>query len=132
MPTLKAGALYFAITLAAGFALGTIRVLLLVPRVGERTAELIESPLMLAVTFLTARWIVRRFAVPPVAARRLGVGLVGLGFLLLAELAGVLLLQGMTVAEFVATRDSVAGAVYLILLALFALMPALIPRSQTQ
>jgi hypothetical protein len=52
--------------------------------------------------------------------------------LLLAELAGVLLLQGMTVAEFVATRDPVAGAVYLILLALFALMPALIPRSQTQ
>ena len=128
MQTLKAGALYFAIVFGAGFALGTIRVLLLVPRVGERTAELMESPIMLAVTVLAARWIVRRFAVPLAASQRLGIGLVALGFLLLAELAVVLSLRGLTVAEYLATRDAVAGTVYLILLALFALMPLLVSR----
>jgi hypothetical protein len=37
----KAACLYFGLVFAAGFALGVIRVLLLVPRLGVRTAELI-------------------------------------------------------------------------------------------
>ena len=62
MRTLKAGVLYFAVVFAVGLALGTLRVLWLVPRVGSRTAELMETPIMLAVTVLAARWVVRRLA----------------------------------------------------------------------
>jgi hypothetical protein len=40
----------------AGFVLGTIRVLWLVPAVGPRTAEFFEMPIMLAVNILSARW----------------------------------------------------------------------------
>lgn len=50
MQALKAGILYFACVFGAGFALGTARALWLVPRVGTRTAELMEMPFMLAVT----------------------------------------------------------------------------------
>jgi hypothetical protein len=50
-----AGALYFALAFGAGFVLGTIRVLWVVPRVGERTAELMETPIMLVVIMLAAR-----------------------------------------------------------------------------
>jgi hypothetical protein len=49
---LRAGALYFTIIFVIGFALGTIRVLLLVPRLGAVTSELIELPII-----LTAAWI---------------------------------------------------------------------------
>ena len=56
--------------------LGTIRVLLVVPRIGTRTAELIETPVMIVVSLLAARWIIRRFAVPPSATERIVIGLV--------------------------------------------------------
>ena len=58
----------------AGFVLGPIRILWVVPRVGTRMAELMEAPIMLVVTILTARWVVQRHAVPwTVPARILGV-----------------------------------------------------------
>jgi hypothetical protein len=50
MKILKAGILYFALVFGAGFVLGTIRVLLVMPRFGARMAELMEAPVMLVVT----------------------------------------------------------------------------------
>jgi hypothetical protein len=108
MLVLKAGALYFALVFGAGFVLGTIRVLWVVPRVGERTAELIETPIMLLVIMLAARWVARRFAVASTPTTRLGVGGVALGFLLVAEWTLVLWLRGLTMGEYVASRDPVA------------------------
>src|SRR5215831_15669476 len=113
---LKAGALYFGVVFAAGFVLGAVRVIWVVPRLGERTAELIEAPIMLAVTILAAQWAVRRGAVAPVALQRLGMGLIGLGLLLVAELVVVLLVRGLTVNEHIASQDAVSSTVYLALL----------------
>ena len=52
MPILKAGVLYFALVFGAGFVLGTVRTIWVVPRVGTRTAELMETPIMLVVTLV--------------------------------------------------------------------------------
>lgn len=123
---LRAGALYFALVFAAGFALGALRVTLLVPRLGTRTAELLEMPLMLAITLLAARWVLRRLAVPPRAAVRLGTGLVALALLLAAEFALVLPLRGLTPAEYFATRDPVSSTAYYASLAVLALAPLLL------
>ena len=128
MQALKAGALYFALAFGAGFALGTLRVLVLVPRLGARTAELVEAPVMLAVTILAARWTVRRLAVPPAWTRRLGMGCIALGLLLAAEFTAVLGLRGLSMREYFATLDPVSGTVYYVLLGVFAVMPALVAR----
>ena len=125
MQILKAGVLYFALVFGAGFVLGTIRVLWVIPRLGVRTAELMEAPLMLGVTIAVARWVARRLRLPSSATARLGVGFTGLGFLLIAELGVALRLRGLTIREYVASRDPVSGTVYLVLLLLFALMPLL-------
>ena len=125
MQILKAGVLYFALVFGAGFVLGTIRVLWVIPRLGVRTAELMEAPLMLGVTIAVTRWVARGLHLPSSATARLGVGFIGLGFLLIAELGVALRLRGLTIREYVASRDPVSGTVYLVLLLLFALMPLL-------
>lgn len=121
---------YFALAFGAGFALGAVRVTWLVPRFGARAAELAEAPIMLLVVFFAARWVVRRFEVPPAATPRLGMGLIALSLLLTLEFTLVLWLQGITILESIANRDPVSGSVYAASLFLFALMPMLVrPRS---
>jgi hypothetical protein len=129
MQTLKAGALYFGVVFGAGFALGTIRVLWAVPTFGTRVAELLESPVMLVVVIFAARWVVRRFSLPPTLAARLGTGFLALGFLLAAELTMVLAVRRLTLADYIAGRDPVAGTVYVLLLLLFAVMPLAVARN---
>jgi hypothetical protein len=118
------GAAYFGIVFSAGFLLGSFRVILVVPRIGVRAAELAESPLMLLVTVLAARFVVRRFALPPSIGARLVTGLVALGLLIVAELGTVVILQRQTLLSYIASRDRVSGSVYIALLVLFAAMPA--------
>ena len=128
MQILKAGVLYFALVFGAGFVLGPIRILWLVPRFGTRTAELMEMPIMLAVVMFAARWVVQRLAMPPTPSKRLGVGFVALGLLLVAEFTLVLWLRGLTIDEYFAHRDPVAGTVYIVMLGVFAIMPHFVSR----
>ena len=128
MHTVKAGALYFALVFGAGFVLGTIRTLLVVPRLGTRTAELIEAPLMLAVTIVAARWIVFRLPVSPPTAARLGMGCFALGLMLVAEFGFVLWLRELSIREYLATRDPVSATVYYVMLGAFAVMPLLVAK----
>jgi hypothetical protein len=129
MQILKAGALYFALVFGAGFVIGAIRILWVVPRFGTRIAELMEAPIMFVVTILAARWIVRRLVVPPKLSNRLGMGCVGLGLMLVAEFTLVLWLRGLSINEYLATRDPMSGTVYYVMLGVFCIMPLLVaPR----
>lgn len=125
MKVFKAGVVYFALVFGAGFLLGAIRVPFVVPRLGQRTAELIEEPIMLVVIVLAARWTVNRRGVS-VALARLGMGLIGLALLAGAELGVVLGLQRLSLAQYIAGRDPVAGTIYVAMLGIFAIMPLLL------
>jgi len=57
MQALKAGVLFFLVVFAAGFALGSVRVLWAVPHFGARTSELAETPVILAVAVISAKWV---------------------------------------------------------------------------
>lgn len=128
MQILKAGVIYFALVFGAGFVLGPIRVLWVVPRLGESMAELLEMPIMLGVIILATRWMVMRRGFPTSRSRKLGVGLAALALLLTAEFTMVLGLRGMTINEYFASRDPVAGTAYALMLVVFALMPVFVTR----
>src|ERR1700682_215029 len=115
----KAGIAYFALVFGAGFVLGSIRVPFLVPRLGERMAELIEMPFMFVVVLCSARFIIRRFALPTATSVRLCVGLLALSLLLPAELLLAVALQSQSLGKYSASRDRVSGSVYLAMLLLF-------------
>jgi len=129
--TVKAGVLYFMLVFSAGFVLGTIRTLWVVPKLGVRTAELIEAPLMLGLSILAARWVVRRLRLPPDYLKRLTFGCVALGLMLLVESTFVLWIRGLTTREYFATRDPISGAVYFLTLGTFAVIPVFVGRERS-
>jgi len=128
MQILKAGMLYFVFVFGAGFLLGPIRILWVVPRLGTRVAELLEAPIMFVITIVAARWIVRRLAVPSTASSRLSMGGIALGLMLIAEFTLVLWLRGLSIREYLAGRDPVAATAYYVTLGVFGVMPLLAAR----
>jgi len=83
---LKAAFLCCALVFGAGFLLGPVRLLWAVPRLGTRTAELMEMSIMLVVTIVATRWVVRRLAVPSTPSNRLGMGGTMLGLVAIMPL----------------------------------------------
>ncbi|MEO8464288.1 MAG: hypothetical protein ABI640_03030 [Gammaproteobacteria bacterium] len=123
--TIRAALVYFAIVLGTGFVLGVFRVPVLVPRIGERWAELVEMPIMAAVIFFAAGYLLRRYPEICSPGRSLVAGFLALALSVAAELGLAVLLQDRSLAEFIASRDKVSGSVYIALLLVFAIMPRL-------
>ena len=127
MATLRLGLLYFAVVFAFGFLLGVLRTLLLEPRLGAAAAELLELPVMTAISWQVARRLAARGRLERGA--RLLAGAIALGCLLAVELTVVLALQERSLAQWAASRASVAGAAWAASMVLFALFPGLVaPR----
>jgi hypothetical protein len=91
--TIRAGLVYFALVLGAGFALGTVRVPFIVPRIGERWAELAKMPIMAVVVFFAAGYVLRRFPDVRFRGRSLVAGLFALTLAICAELGLAVALQ---------------------------------------
>ena len=123
---IKYGFIYFALVFAAGFVLGTIRVLLVEPRIGARYAELLEIPVMLLVIFQSAKFVVSRMPNAKSGIPHFMIGAVALALLLLSEIALVLGLQGMSLGQYLESRDEIAFSVYIASLIVFAIMPWLV------
>src|SRR5438552_5473817 len=69
----------------------------------EDGPELMETPIMLAVTIVAAWWTVLRLAVPSVPSSRLGMGCIALVLMLVAEFGFVLWLRGLSIRDCLAT-----------------------------
>jgi hypothetical protein len=82
-----AGLAYFSIVFAVGFALGTLRVLVLIPTFGDPIAAIIvELPIILALSWMASRWLIVRFDVPISFNARLVMGGLAFTTLMIAEL----------------------------------------------
>lgn len=85
---------------------------------------------MFVVILFASRFVVRRFGLAPRSAMK--VGLLALALLVALELLLARVLSGLTIREYVASRDPVAGSVYLALMMTFAVLPWLRARGHME
>jgi hypothetical protein len=128
MRALKAGIIYFLLVFAVGWILGPIRELWAVPHLGRMAAMLSEAVIMLIAMTVTAQWVIRRFEVPKTLSYTLSVGLIAIGLLFPAEIAGVVWVRGLSFQEYLASFLTGPGVVSLLIFLLFAVMPTLVGR----
>jgi hypothetical protein len=83
----KAGLAYALAVFAVGFLFGTVRVFLVEPALGAATAVAVEVPLMLGVSWLAAKAVLRRLPVARSTLPRLAMAAVALAVLLVLETA---------------------------------------------
>ncbi len=108
-PIVFAAFSYAAAAFAAGFVLGTLRTLVVTPRTGALAAVLAELPVMLALCWIIAGRVLRRW---PDAARgtreRLALGGIALVWLIAAEVTLAAAL-GQPFLSALATPPGLAG-----------------------
>lgn len=121
----RAGFYYFAVVFAFGFALGTLRVLLLMPAVGEVQAVLIELPFMLAVSWVTSRKITKACRLGATLPPRIIMGAIALLLLLSAEALLSLTLLDLSLGQHMALYGMPIVQLGLISQIAFALFPAI-------
>jgi hypothetical protein len=118
----KAGALYAIIVFLIGVILGTIRVLLLAPRLGQTTAVILEAPTILAASWFVSRWCVDRLEVAATVPAGSLMGLAAFLVLMSAEF-GLGAVLGRSLVDQVANYGSPAGAIGLAAQVIFAIFP---------
>ena len=121
---IAAGAGLFGLVFAAGFLLGTIRELALRPLIGADPARLLELPVMVAVSWLSARWILRRVG-KGTTIWQFQVGLIAFLLLMAAELALGILILGRGLSAFIADIFTLTGMLSFLAQALLIVMPRL-------
>ncbi|BFT30179.1 hypothetical protein D210916BOD24_13550 [Alteromonas sp. D210916BOD_24] len=126
---LKYSLLYFGIVFSFGFVFGAIRVLFVVPYIGETQAEIAEAPIMILVSFLTSRFIVRLAVGKLTSVKFIVVGVLALFYLLAIELSLVVWLRELTLTAYIESKYSLAGFTYVVSLLLYTLFPYCVHKS---
>lgn len=117
-----AGALLFALVFAAGFALGTLREVVLVHVMARATAILLEIPVMLAIAFLAARFVNTRMGLGAFG-EKLGTGLVAFLLLQAGEIAVGTFAYGRPAAEVVGQYGTLGGLAQLAIQSVVIVFP---------
>jgi len=112
MPTFVAGVLYGLLSFAAGFVFGALRELVLIRAFGAAAGHLIEFPLMLVAVAALAAVLFRTQRVGAAAWTRLVAGGIGVIVLVAIESTFALGVLRRPVAEYLASYDVTAGALF--------------------
>ena len=119
------GTVYFAIVFASGFVLGTVRVLLIAPRLGQTAAVLLEAPFILTVSWAVCRRCIDRFGVKDEFSSKMAMGCVAFALLQCADLGVSVFLFNETPGAFFQAFSSTPGAIGLLAQVAFGLFPSL-------
>jgi hypothetical protein len=125
---LKASLAYFVIVFTFAFILGTVRVLVVAPRLGELVAVILEVPLVIFVSYLAARFCTARFAVPANKGPRLVMGLAAFALLMAVEFILSVLMFGRPPSAFLTGFTHLPGQIGLAGQIVFGLMPWLVTK----
>jgi hypothetical protein len=129
MRALKAGIIYFLLVFLVGWILGPIRELWAVSHLGRMATMLSEAVIMLIAMIVAARCVIRRVHVPRTLPATISMGLIAIGLLFPAEIAGVVWVRGLSLREYLASFLTGPGVVSLLMFLLFAAIPALVTLS---
>jgi hypothetical protein len=117
-----AGVAYFAIVFAVAFALGVLRVIFIVPAVGELWATWLELPFTLAAAWFVCGWLVRIVDVRS-QGQAIGMAAIAFALLMVAEAVGSMLLFGRSLEGHIASYATTASALGLAGQIAFGLFP---------
>jgi hypothetical protein len=120
---LQAGSIYFLLIFGLGFVLGTLRVLVVAPRLGALAAVLAELPVILTAAWLVCARVTAGFRVPRSWQARLVMGGIAFALLMLAELGLSVVLLGNSLVDYLAAYRAVDGALGLAGQVAFAVFP---------
>ena len=121
----KAGLLYFLLIFIAGFILGIIRTKLLVPNFGALAGLLIELPVILLLSWLACRLVIRKLRVAADIQPRLVMGGLALVLMLISEAAVATIGLEQKLIDHIAQYGTMRGLIGLAAQLIFALMPLL-------
>ena len=122
----KAATVYFAAVFLCAFVLGAIRVLLVAPHLGDTAGVMLETPIILAISWAVCRRCIERFNVGSTIRHRLIMGSVALILLQGAEFCIAIALFGRTATDYVAAFATAPGAIGLAAQVGFAILPAVV------
>ena len=117
-----AGALYAAVAFLIGFIFGTLRLMVLVPVLGDLTAVLLELPFILLASWFVCRWCVDRLGVCRSAQARALMSVVAFVVLMVVEF-GLAITLGRPLVDQLAGFASPAGVIGLTAQVVFGLFP---------
>ena len=120
----EAGAVYAVIVFLIGFILGTIRILLLAPGLGDTTAVIVEAPIILTASWFVCRWCVDRRDVRQSVPTRSLMGFVAFLVLMSAEI-GLGTVLGRSLVDQLAAYKSAPGPIGLAAQVIFATFPVI-------
>jgi hypothetical protein len=124
-PASKAGSIYFLVVFAAGFVMGTVRVVAMAPTLGHTGAVILELPVMLTIAWFASRHAIARFGVPAALSARLTMGTLAFVLVMLAEVAVSVFAFQNTLVEHIAAYRTTPALLGLAGQIVFALFPAM-------
>jgi hypothetical protein len=125
---LSAGFAYAVSVFTVGFALGTVRVLVLVPSFGATKSVLLEAPVILAASWILSKVTTQRLQVPPDRASRAMMGGAAFGFLMCLELAVSVFVFKKPPSDFLLDYGTVPGMIGLAAQLAYATFPLIQAR----
>lgn len=122
---MEAGFIYFLCIFALGFILGTLRTLVLIPRIGTTSAVFLEIPVMLAASWFFWRRVKKRFRISSELKYIILSGASAFAWLMSAEILLSLFFMRQTWAEYTANIHTLHGFAGLLAQIVFALIPVI-------
>ena len=122
------GLLYFGILFAFAFATGAARTLFVAPWLGRPAAVFLEVPLLIAVSWLVARYLLRSRSLS--IEQRVVMGLTAFTLTMASEAELSLLMRGQHVGEWARAVQSPLGLVGLTGQIVFAALPIFVRRNE--